>query len=70
MIWNGFPKRLAHLSDGSNYICLKFDVRSLEAKNSMFEFDYQKMNKLESIQCSKIDVRVCSMNNLVKLVKV
>ena len=27
----------------------KFDVRSFEAKNMVFEFDYQKMNMFESV---------------------
>ena len=31
----------------------KFDVRSFEAKNWVFEFEYQKMNTFEFIQCSK-----------------
>ena len=31
----------------------KFDVRSFEAKNRVFEFDYQKMNTLEFIPCLK-----------------
>ena len=30
-----------------------FDVRSFEAKNRVFEFDYQKMNMFEFVQCSK-----------------
>ena len=48
--------------DGSNYVrILKFDVRSFEAKNRVFEFDYHKMNTFEFVQCSKNDVRVHSM---------
>ena len=39
-----------------------FDVRSFEAK-SQFESDYQLMKMFESVRCSKIDVRVCSMFN-------
>ena len=38
-----------------------FHVRLFEAKNRVFQFNYQKMNMFESIQCSKIDVPVCSM---------
>ena len=47
----------------------KFDVRSFEAKNRVFKFDYHKMNTFEFIQCSKNDVRVSSMSDLVYLVK-
>ena len=39
----------------------KFDVRSFEAKNRVFEFDHQQMNILEFLRCSKNDVRVRSM---------
>ena len=39
----------------------KFDVQSFEAKNRVFEFDHQQMNTFEFVQCSKNDVRVCSM---------
>ena len=39
----------------------KFDVRSFEAKNRVFEFDHQQMNMLEFVRCSKNDVRVQSM---------
>ena len=39
----------------------KFDVRSFEAKNRVFEFDHQYMNMFEFVQCSKNDVRVRSM---------
>ena len=39
----------------------KFDVRSFEAKNRMFEFDRQQMNTFEFVRCSKNDVRVRSM---------
>ena len=35
-----------------------FDVRSFEAKNRVFEFDYQQMNTFEFVRCSKNDVRV------------
>ena len=35
--------------------------KSFEAKNRMFEFDHQQMNKFEFVRCSKNDVRVCSM---------
>ena len=34
----------------------KFDVRSFEAKNRVFEFDHQQMNMFEFVQCSKNDV--------------
>ena len=34
-------------------LCLKFDVQSFEAKNRVFELDYQKMNTFEFVQCSK-----------------
>ena len=40
-----------------------------EAKNRVFEFDYQMMNMFESVWCSKNNVRVCSMSDLVNLVK-
>ena len=46
-----------------------FDVRLLEVKNREFEFDYQMMNMFESVWCSKNNVRVCSMSDLVNLVK-
>ena len=39
----------------------KFDVRSFEAKNRVFECDYQQMNMFEFVRCSKNDVRVRSM---------
>ena len=39
----------------------KFDVRSFEAKNRVFEFDDQQMNMFEFVRCSKNDVRVRSM---------
>ena len=31
----------------------KFDVRSFEAKNRVFEFDHQQMNTFEFVRCSK-----------------
>ena len=34
----------------------KFDVRSFEAQNRVFEFDYQKMNTFKFVRCSKNDV--------------
>ena len=40
------------------FTTFEFDVRSFEAKNRVFEFDYQKMNTFESVQCQKIDVWV------------
>ena len=43
---------------------LKFDVRLLEAKNRVFEFDYQKMNTM----FKKDDVQVRLMIYLVNLV--
>ena len=30
-----------------------FDVRSFEAKNRVFEFDYQKVNTFEFVRCLK-----------------
>ena len=39
----------------------KFDVRSFEAKNRVFEFYYQQMNTFEFVRCSKNDVQVRSM---------
>ena len=39
----------------------KFDVRSFEAKNRVFEFDHQQMNTFKFVRCSKNDVRVRSM---------
>ena len=39
----------------------KFDVRSFEAKNRVFELDHPYMNTFKFIRCSKNDVRVCSM---------
>ena len=39
----------------------KFDVRSFEVKNRVFEFDHQQMNIFEFVRCSKNDVRVQSM---------
>ena len=39
----------------------KFDVRSFEAKNRVFEFDHQQMNTFEFVRCLKNDVRVRSM---------
>ena len=42
------------ISDGSNNVrSSKFDVRSFEAKNRVFEFDYHKMNTFEFVRCSK-----------------
>ena len=35
----------------------------------MLEFNKQKMNKLEAVQCLKNDVGVCLIHNLVNLVK-
>ena len=42
-------------------LCSKFNVQLFEAKNRVFEFDYQKMNMFEFVRCSKNDVRVRSM---------
>ena len=39
----------------------KFDVRSFEAKDRVFEFNDQQMNMFEFVQCSKNDVRVHSI---------
>ena len=47
----------------------KFDVRSFEAKNRVFEFDHQQMNTFEFVRCSKNDVCVSSMSYLINLVK-
>ena len=40
-------------TDLSKNLCPKFDVRLFEAKDRVFEFDYQKTNMLESVRCSK-----------------
>ena len=32
----------------------KFDVRPFEAKNVVFEFDYQKMNTFEFVRCANL----------------
>ena len=34
------------------------DVRSFKAKNRVFEFDHQSMNKLKYVRCLKNDVQV------------
>ena len=39
----------------------KFDVRSFEAKNRVFQFHHQQMNTLEFVRCLKNYVRVGSM---------
>ena len=39
----------------------KSDVQSFEAKNRVFQFDYQPINMFEFIRCLKNDVRVRSM---------
>ena len=39
----------------------KFDVRSFEDTNRVFEFDHLQMNTFEFVRCSKNDVRVRSM---------
>ena len=46
----------------------KFDVRSFEAKNRVFEFDYQKINTFEFVRCSKnlclsLFVKQCSKSS-------
>ena len=41
----------------------KFDVRSFEAKNRVFEFNYHKMNTFEFVRCSKNEVHVHFMFN-------
>ena len=38
--------------------------------NPSFEFDYHKMNTFKFVRCSKNDVRVSSMSNLVNVVKI
>ena len=48
-----FESGLPTISDGWNYVCLKFDVQSFEAKNRVFKFDYQQMNMFESVLRSK-----------------
>ena len=48
----------------------KFDVRSFEAKNRVFEFDHQQMNTFEFVRCSKNDVGVSLKSNLINIVKV
>ena len=45
-----------------------FDVYSFEAKNWVFEFDYQKKTTFESIQCSKNDIWVSSKRNSANIV--
>ena len=40
-----------------------------EGKNRVFEFNCQKMNIFEFIQCLKNNFRACLMNDLVNLVK-
>ena len=54
-------------SVGSNHV-LKFNVRLSEAKIRISEFDYQKINTFMTVQCSKNNVPVGSMSNLVYLV--
>ena len=48
---------------GQTTVCPKF-----EAKNRVFKFEYQKTNT--SFDVRKTDVWVCSLSNLVNLVKV
>ena len=43
-------------------------VRS-KPKNWVFEFDYQKIIRSSSFDVRKTNVRVCSLSNLVNLVK-
>ena len=48
----GFLRRISAASDGSNYV-----------RSSMFDrsrFDYQKMNMIKFVQCSKNNVQVRS----------
>ena len=40
---------------------LIFDICSFEAKNEVFEFDYQHMNTFKFMRCSKNDVQACSI---------
>ena len=47
----------------------KFDVRSFEAKNRVFEFDHQHMNMFEFVRCLKNDVRVSLLSDLIKYSK-
>ena len=53
---------------------IMFDVRcsicrSFEARDRVFEFDYEKLNKFKFVQCSKNDVLVCLISSLVNLVR-
>ena len=45
----------------SFYANSMFEVHSLEAKNKVFEFDYQKINMFKSVECLKNDGRGWSM---------
>ena len=47
----------------------KFHVRSSEAKNRVFEFDYQKMNTFESVGYWKNHVQICLISNSVNIAK-
>ena len=35
-------------------LCSKFDLQSFEAKNRVFQFDYQKINMFEYIRCPSV----------------
>ena len=43
-----------------------FDVRSLEAKNRVYEFEFQRMNTLGLFNVRKAHVQICLLSNLVK----
>ena len=49
--------RVSSMSDLVNVVKAllgsKFDVRSFEAKNRVFEFNHQQMNMFEFVRCSK-----------------
>ena len=42
-------------------LSLMFNVLKFEAKNSVFEFDFQQMNTLDFVSYLKDDVRACLM---------
>ena len=53
-------------------LCLEFDVQPFEAKNRVFEFDYQEMNTSEFVRRSLFEKMmfeyIYSMSNLVNIV--
>ena len=42
-------------------ICSRFEIQLFEAKNRVFEFDYQTINTFEYVPCSKNYGQVCLM---------